>query len=245
MLEKRYFVREGLGDDRVEKTLIIADTEDIIEKIELAGLVYVPKDSVEDIEEYRIESLESNESADLEDMQDYLFMTIEDFTSDEIYFLQNGYVELPDLEKFEDVDIDSLDEEEIKRLEEETEEELRQSIVKNMKINSITADMLETYKAWGYFNGSNWVEYPVENWYYGEWVEITDELEDMKALDYQEYNTGHKTLFELKDGRRVLIDTSYYQGSLWEIVFINEEVETVKDAEEWVRKENAKLNPYF
>ena len=85
MLEKRYFVREGLGDDRVERTLIIAYTEDIIEKIGLAGLIYVPKDSIEDIEEYRIEGLESNESADLEDMKDYLFMTIEDFTSDDLH----------------------------------------------------------------------------------------------------------------------------------------------------------------
>lgn len=245
-MTKRYFIKEGFQNDFLEKTLIIAEAEDVIEKVELAGMVYVDKKDIENIEEYRIEEIDSNENAEVEDVKEYLFMTVEDFTADEKHLLNNeGYVYLDELEKYGDLNIDSLTDTEIEKLEKEAERELAQSVIEKMKKEGVTVNTLETYKAWGYYDGSNWKEITLEYFIDTEWTEITEELEGMTELDYQNYNTGHKKLYELEDGRKVLIDTSYYQGSLWGITFINTNVKTIKEAETWIGKENAKLSPYY
>ena len=151
----RYFVKDALYGDEVERTLIITKEKDLVEKIELGGLAYVHENDIENIEEYRIESIPSNEVMEVKDAEGYLFLAAEyELTRDERNFIQDGYLDLEDMDMFEDLDFENISDEEYKKLEKETEEKLTKSIIEKMKKESYVANELETYIAYDYWDGS-------------------------------------------------------------------------------------------
>ena len=233
----RYFVEDALYGDEIERTLIIANPDDLIEKIELGGLAYVHEDDLENIEEYRYESNPSDGVMEVEDATGYLFIAAEyELTSDERNFIQDGYLDLENMDMFEDLDFENISDKEYKKLEKETEEKLTKSIIKKMKKEGCTVNDLETYISYDYWDGSNWKEIPVKHWYHEvNWIEFTEEFAKMEEIDFKRYNTGHYKFYRLKDKTLVLINTSYYQGSLWSICFLGyKNIDTIDEALEHI-----------
>jgi len=69
---------------------------------------------------------------------------------------------------------------------------------------------------------------------HSRWIDCTDELSDMKEIDKKRYKTGHDTLYETKDGSKVLVYTSYRQGKGEVIAFLPSDIETVDEAREYI-----------
>lgn len=233
----RYFVQDSLYGDEIEKTLIIAKPGDLVEKIELGGLTYVHKDDIENIGEYRFESIPSKEVMEVEDAVRYLFLASEvELTGDERSFIEKGYIDIEDMDMFEDIDLENISNEEYKKVEKDAKEKLTKSIIEKMKKESCTAKDLEIYVSYDYWDGSNSKSIPVKHWYYDvEWLEYTEEFEGMEQIDKQSYSTGHYELYRLKDETLILIDNSYYQKNLCSVVFIEDkEIKTVDEALEYI-----------
>ena len=146
-------------------------------------------------------------------------MYIEELTSEQIYYLKNGYME------------DDITDEE--------EQQLIQNIINKMKKEFVEYDYIETFLSYDYWDGSNWKEETLKHYFYDtEWEDYTEELEGMKEIDYERYDTGHDTLYKLKDGTHIVVDTSYYQGYGEAIYFINDkDIKTIKEAYAIINKE--------
>lgn len=84
-----------------------------------------------------------------------------------------------------------------------------------------------------YWDGSNMEEEDLTS-EYSRWIDCTDELAGMKEIDKKRYNTGHDTLYETKDGSKVLVYTSYRQGQGEAISFLPSDIETVDEAREYI-----------
>ena len=69
---------------------------------------------------------------------------------------------------------------------------------------------------------------------HSRWIDCTDELSGMKEIGRKQYNTGHDTLYETKDGSKVLVYTSYRQGKGEVIAFLPDDIETVDEAREYI-----------
>lgn len=225
---KKYYVSNNENPNTNWKSLIIADEKDIEEKIELACMARVRKADIDDIEEYSIEFEDSSESMTTTEAEDYIFLSIDELTDIESSYILNGYIDY------------SEDEEEPTEADEKA---VIKSIIEKMKNQGETADLFETFKSWGYWDGSNWKEIILEHYYYdSQYNDYSEEFEDMKDIDFERYNTGDYTLYKLKDDSLILIDNSYYQGSLWSVYFINDsEIDTVEKANDYINREDAKL----
>lgn len=68
------------------------------------------------------------------------------------------------------------------------------------------------------------------------WIDCTDELSEMREIDKKRYKTGHDTLYETKNGSKVLIYTSR-QGKGEVIAFLPEDIETIYEAREYIQQE--------
>lgn len=66
------------------------------------------------------------------------------------------------------------------------------------------------------------------------WIDCTDELSGMREIDIKQYKTGHDTLYETRDGSKVLIYTSYREGKGEVIAFLPDDIETVDEAREYI-----------
>lgn len=242
-MKKRYFVSEGY-DERPFKNFLVVDENDLTEKVILANTVRVPKECIEDIEEYRLESVDSDETMKLTDAEAYLFLTLDELTADEIYFLnQDGYIHLEELELLEYVSndyFDSLTEEEYEEWKKIIKKYLEQSIIAKMKAFGFEANYLDSYVAYIYWDGSNMKEEDLSS-DYTHWIDYTEELEGMKEIDRKQYNTGHDTLYKTKDGSKVLVHTSYWQGEGEAIVFLPTDVKTVDEAREYIYQQEQKI----
>lgn len=74
----------------------------------------------------------------------------------------------------------------------------------------------------------------------------------MKELEYKDQDRGMYTLYELTDGGKILIFSSYYQGELWDICFIyNNSIDNIETAIEFANRiesqfyDNGKVYAYF
>lgn len=234
-MKKRYFVAEGY-DEMPFKDFLAVDEDDLVEKVILANTVRVPKKHIEDIEEYRIESIDSDLTMKLEDAEAYLFLTLDKLTEDELYYLyQEGYIYLDELELLEYVSIDyfnSLTDEEYEEWKKIIKKYLQQSIIAKMKAFGFEANLLDSYVAYIYWNGSNMKEEDLSS-DYSRWIDYTEELQGMKEIERKQEKTGHYTLYQLKDGSKVLVYTSYFQGK-GEIIAFLPDVKTIDEAEEYI-----------
>ena len=235
-MKKRYFVAEGY-EEVAFKEFLAVDEDKLVEKVILANTVRVPKRYIENIEEYIAESVDSAETMELEDAEGHLFLTLDELTSDEIYFLfQNGHIRLEELELLEYVPTDRFDQladEEYEEWVDRIKKYLEQSIVAKMKAFGFEASYLDSYIAYIYWDGSNMKEEDLSS-EYSRWIDCTDELSDMKEIDEKRYNTGHDTLYKTKDGSKVLVYTSYWQGRGKSIAFLPDDIETVDEAREYI-----------
>lgn len=220
---KKYYVSNHENPNTNWRPLIIADEKDIQECIELACMARVRKTDIDDIEEYHIEFEDSGESMSTAEAEDYVFLSNDELTDLEGSYILNGYIDY------------SEDEEEPTEADEEA---VVKSIIEKMKTKGESAGILETFKSWGYWDGSNWKEIILEHYYYdSQYNDYSEEFEDMKDIDFERYNTGDYTLYKLKDDSLILINNSYYQGSLWGVYFINDsEIDTVEKAHEYIAK---------
>lgn len=216
---KKYYVNTR-EDYTGWRGFLALQEKDITKKIELQGLVYVEKEKIEDIEEYHWENVESSESMDLENAKEYIFTNAEEtFTREEREYILNGWFE-------EDYT-------------EEEEQEKIKIIIEKMKKDFVNYDYLETYLAYEYWDGSNWKEETLKHYFYDvEWEDYTEELEGMKEIDYQEYNTGNYTMYRTKENELVMVNISYYQGEGEAIYFLdNNNYTTIDEAfEEEINK---------
>src|SRR5690606_10322246 len=218
------------------KEFLAVDEDKLVEKVILANTVRVPKRHIEDIEEYIIESIDSSETMEFTDAEEYVFLTLDELTNDEIYYLnQDGHIYLEELELLEYVPRDSFNQqdEEYEKGREIFKEYLEQSIIEKMKTSGFKASYLDSYTAYIYWDGSNMKEEDLTS-EHSRWIDYTDELSDMKEIDEKQYNTGHDTLYETKDGSKVLVYTSYWQGRGKSIAFLPDDIETVDEAREYI-----------
>jgi len=237
-MKKRYFVAEGY-EEMMFKGFLAVDEDELTEKVVLANTVRVPKKYIENIKEYRIESIDSDETMELADAETYLFLTLDKLTSDEEYYLfQEGSIYLEELELLAYLPndyLDSLTNEEYEEWREIIKKYLKQSIIAKMKAYGFEANFLATYIAYRYWDGSNMKEEVVEDEQgFTRWYDYTEELEGMVEIDKKRYNTGHDTLYETKDGSKVLVYTSYFQGKGESIAFLPDDIETVDEAREYI-----------
>lgn len=210
---KRYFIKDV---DSMEsgKTLIIIDEEDMETEFCLGNVFYT--DNIEDITSYKL---------------GYDDTIIDEEEAKGIYFIDPISVteKIADLIKNYEGDIEYYNNNEDEKL---TQKEVEEFIT-YMKENSQPGTQAITEKVWNYWDGSNWQRYVLEtDGDFCEWIDITDEMEDMEEIDEDQYNTGVETLYRLQNGDLILIDNSFYQGSLWIMHDINKEVETVEEARE-------------
>lgn len=218
---KKYYVSNNEIQCTNWNPLIIAGEKDIDECIELACMARVRKADIDNIEEYSIEFEDSDISMTTVKAEDYIFLNIDELTDIEKNYILNGYI-----------DEDEIDEKEVAK-----------NIINKMKKEGETADLFETFKSWGYWDGSNYKEIVLEYGQYDtEYQDYTEEFEDMKEIDFERYNTGDYTLYKLKDDSLILIDNSYWQGSLWSVYFIKDsEIDTVEKANDYINREDAKF----
>ena len=152
--------------------------EDIEKVIDLARTVHVPKDGIEDIERYQIESELSDQIMDVESAEDYVFLDIKELTRDERIYLFEEELNLADLEVTEDINLDELTDEEYKNLAIEILLELEQSIIEKMKANAIDGRDMEWYEVYRWWDGSNWRTELLSHYLFGDTMkEVTEELE--------------------------------------------------------------------
>lgn len=233
-MKKRYFVAEGY-DEMPFKDFLAVDEDDLVEKVILSNTVRVPKKYIENIEEYRIEGLDSDLTMKLEDAKEYLFLTLDKLTTDEIYYLyQEGYIYLEELELLEYLPnnyFDSLPEEDYVEWRDIIKKYLQQSIIAKMKAFGFEANLLDSYVAYIYWDGSMKEEDLSSD--YSRWIDYTEELQEMKEIERKQEKTGHYTLYQLKDGSKVLVYTSYFQGK-GEIIAFLPDVKTIDEAEEYI-----------
>lgn len=234
-MKKRYFVAEGY-EEMMFKGFLAVDEDKLVEKVILANTVRVPKRYIENIEEYIVESVDSNETMEMEDAEEYIFLTLDELTADEIYYLnQDGHIYLEELELLEYVPRDRFNrlDEEYEKGREIFKEYLRQCIIEKMKTSGFKASYLDSYTAYIYWDGSNMREEDLTS-EHSRWIDCTDELSGMVEVDRKQYNTGHDTLYKTKDGSKVLVYTSYWQGKGEVIAFLPPDVKTIDEAREYI-----------
>ena len=241
-MAKRYFLKHY--EDSVWKWFLEVKEENIEKVVSLAGTVYVPKEDIENIERYMIESEMSNEIMSYEDAGNYVFLHIDELTRDErTYLFEGEYTYLLDLEAVEDVDLDSLADDEYTDLAIEIFSKLEESIIKKMKENAIDGKDMEWYEIYRLWDGGNWRTYYLSGDIAEDIEEVTEELTDMQEIDFKREKYGQYHLYKLKDGRRMIEYASFWQGYGAEICIINEEVDTVEDALKVVREKDRRLFP--
>ena len=128
-----------------KRNFVAVDEEQLVEKVILANTVRVKKEHIEDIEEYIIESFDSNETMELEDAKEHIFLTLDELTSDEVYYLnQDGHIYLEELELLEYIPRDCFNrqDEEYEKGREIFKEYLEQSIIEKMKTSGFKASYL-------------------------------------------------------------------------------------------------------
>ena len=232
-MAKRYFLKHY--EDSVWKWFLEVKEEDIEKVVGLAGTVYVPKEDIENIELYRIESELSDEAMDAKDAENYVFLDIDELTHDErLYLFEGEYTYLSDLEAVEDVDLNKLTDEQYTELAIEVFSKLEESIIEKMKANAIDGRDMEWYEIYRWWNGSRWRTELLSHYYAETLEEVTEELEGMVEIDREQYNTGHDTLYKTKDGSKVLVHTSYWQGQGKTIAFLPSDIKTVNEAREYI-----------
>lgn len=241
-MKKRYFIEHW--EDSVWMGYLEVKEEDIEKVIDLAGTVHVPKDGIEDIERYQIESELSDQIMDVESAEDYVFLDIKELTRDERMYLFEEELNLADLEATEDIDLDELTDEEYKNLAIEVLLELEQSIIEKMKADAIDGRDMEWYEVYRWWDGSNWRTELLSHYLFGDTMkEVTEELEGLKDIDSRREKYGEYNLYLLKDGRRMIEYHSYWQGHGSKICIIDEEVDTVEDAVRIVEEKDRRLFP--
>lgn len=78
---------------------------------------------------------------------------------------------------------------------------------------------LEEQKVFDWWDGSNWrTEVLESDW--TEWVDYTEELEDMEKITSEKFNTYIEEIHKLKDGDEIKIINSFYQGTYLSIEWI-------------------------
>lgn len=237
-MTKRYFIKHY--EDTIWKWYLEVKKEDIEKIISLAGTAYVPKEDIENIERYRIESELSDAIMDAEDAENYVFLDINELTHDErLYLFEGEFTHLIDLEAAEDVDLDKLTDEEYTELAIEIFSKLEESIIEKMKENAIDGKDMEWYEIYRLWDGSNWRTY----YLFDDIVEVTEELENMEVIDFEKGKYGEYNLYLLKDGRRMIEYYSCWQGYGAEICIIDEEVDTVEEAIRIVEEKDRRLFP--
>lgn len=195
------------------QSLIITNEEEVKEKIELANLIYVPIKDINNIEEYRIVHPDSvDENMHINEAKNYMFMDYDDLTDKERDYIWNW--ELKNNEK-------------------------NNIITNKMKTKGYYADDLETFLNYSYWDGSNLKEVILQHPFYDiNWIDFTEEFDGMKELEYKDQDRGMYTLYELTDGGKILIFSSYYQGELWDICFIyNNSIDNIETAIEFANRE--------
>ncbi len=233
MTTKRYFLEHY--QNSIWARYLEVKEKDIEKVVGLAGTAYVPKEDIENIELYRIENEFSNEIMDAKDAENYVFLDIDELTHDErLYLFEGEFTHLIDLEAVEDVDLDRLTDEQYTDLAIEVFTELEKDIVKKMKEDGIDGKDMEWYEIYRWWDGSHWRTELLSHYYADTLKEVTEELEGMEEIDREQYNTGHDTLYKTKDGSKVLVYTSYWQGQGKSIAFLPDDIETVGDAREYV-----------
>jgi len=206
-MKKKYFVAECY-DEKPFKDFLVVDENELTEKVVLANTVRVPKKYIENIEEYRIESIDSDLTMKLEDAEAYLFLTLDKLTTDEVYYLyQEGYIYLEELELLEYLPndyFDSLTDEEYEEWRDIIKKYLKQSIIAKMKAYGFEANYLDSYVAYIYWDGSNMKEEDLSS-DYSRWIDYTEELEGMREIDRKKYRINPFYLENLPYSLKFLI----------------------------------------
>ena len=238
-MAKKYFLEHY--QNSIWARYLEVKEEDIEKVVGLAATVYVPKDDIENIELYRIESELSDEIMDAKDAENYVFLDIDELTHDErLYLFEGEFTHLIDLEATKDVDLDKLTDEEYTELAIKVFSELEESIVRKMKENGIDGKDMEWYEIYRWWDGNNWRTELLSHYYADTLEKVTEELEGMEEIDREQYNTGHDALYKTKDGTKVLVHTSYWQGQGKSIAFLPDDIETVEEAREYIHQQEQK-----
>jgi len=204
-MTKKYYLQDEDEGQEGRRTVLVLEEEDITEKLDLSGLVYTT--DIDKLEEYSIESVCSDMSISKSEncKFDYIFMLADDLDYQEQQYLIDGW--------------DAVEEDYIK-----TEEEIKENIIKKMKHNQFEPD---NYKVYTYWDGSNWKDIILEGNYNINYSDYTDELEGMEEIDDYKGDTFIDKMYQLKNGEKVLITTSSYQGSLPWLEFLVNKYENI------------------
>lgn len=234
----KYFVKDS---DMVWKEFI-ATEENLVERAVLANTVRAPKDCLEDIDEYVYEGMDSDAVLDLDDAREYVFLDVDELTTDEIDFLVYGGIRLEELELLEYMPkecFDQLNTEEYEEWKNIIEKYLEQSIIAKMHAYGYDANLLATYTAYRYWDGSNIREVILEDEQgFTDWSDYTDEFAGMEEVERKQENTGHYVLYQLKDDSKILVYVSYWQGDVIDsLAFLPSGIQNIDEAIEYVKKE--------
>lgn len=209
---KKYYIHkqnnlEGIDKEREERNFLELDEKQITKMVEIAGTVYVLKESIENVEEYKTESVDSDvRYMEESEAEKHYFARSELFTAEEIEYIENGG----------DV---------------EYEIELEKAIVTKMEKEKVEVDVYDTL-AYEFNDGSNWqIEILESDYTDTDWEDWTEEFESMKQIDLERRSTGHYTLYELPNySKNTIIYTSYYQSNCYEVTeFIDKKFKTIEE----------------
>lgn len=226
-MKKRFYVKDESshsGLDVMNYEVLTVDVADIVTEINMSCHVYVDEDEVENIEEYRCESSDSSEMLS----QDTYFAVHVNDLPDWFITLVDEY----------DGNIEDYNENEEQQI---TEAEIKEIME---KFKGETTENFYEEKVVYLWDGHNHRRFVLESDGYSEFTNYTNEEEfkNLKEIDSENYSTGHYSL-KKNDEYTYLVDVSHYQGSLTDIYYsIENEIETVEDALEYLEKNNNETN---
>ena len=229
-MTKKYYLSNLESENTIGRGLLIIDEKNIEKEVNLESVIYVHKSDINNFKEYKAETGDSSYTLDIETAKEYLTMYDGD--------VDGRIVRCIDFyeSNVDNYNEDNNGEEEI-LISEDIEKFIEKFKNESMKASNIAED-----KVYHYWDGNNQQKVILESdWGELQYTDYTEELEGMKEIDYQKNNTSHDTLYELKDGSKALINTSYWQGAGETIYFLSDEVTTTEEAYEEINKKEKEL----
>jgi len=227
MIVVRYYLKNVTEVGQRWKKLLKIEEGDVCIESFAGQLVYVNKHHIDDLQQYRV-SADDEFFTEIE-AQDIMVVDKADVPQAIVQYL----LFLEELDGDCDIDDynDVSDEDEI------LYDDMVEEFLEFMESESYSASTLPSETVWNCFDGSNWIRIILSTECMDEikYENISKELEGMEEIDTEVLPECIYRLYKLRDGRRMIEEDSFYQGSLWEVSFIyDNDIDTVEKALDYV-----------
>ena len=229
-MTKKYYLSNLENENTIGRGLLIINEENIEKEVNLESVIYVHKNDINNFKKYKAETGDSSYTLDIKTAKEYLVMYDGD--------VDGRIVKCID---FYESNVDSYNENNDSEEEILTNKDI-EKFIEQFKSESMKASDIAEDQVYHYWNGSNQQKVILESdWGELQYTDYTEELKEIKEIDYQKNDTSHDTLYELKDGSKALINTSYWQGSGETIYFLSNKITTMEEAYEEINNKEKEL----